>query len=115
MTSTQACSAAGSSRGTLPAGVTVVFRFKKIQPELNGTGRAGPPTCVDCASAGKGMRRPGGAGETGAGCGTTGCSCSSKMTIPSSPSGYQAGEVPHLKAPCVTFEPRQTTNCVPEG
>src|SRR6202035_1234337 len=112
--STQAWAADGSSGGLLPAAATVVFRSRNSQPKSNSTGKSAPPICVDCVSAGKGMIPCcGGCGEIGNVCGTCGCSCSSKITIPSWPNGYQAGVVPHLKAPCLTFESRHTTNRVP--
>src|SRR4051812_10611160 len=114
-TSTQACSAAGSSGGTLPAGTTVVLRSRNSQPKENGTGNAPPPTFVDCASAGNGKMGSAltGGGENGKGLLTVVCSCSSKVWICPNPRGYQEGVVPHLKVPCRTFESRQTTRFVP--
>src|SRR5579864_9297240 len=116
----QACAAAGSTGGLAPAAATVVFMSMYSQPKLNpdGNGSAVPPTCTRCASAGHGASDPvGGCGENGKLCGTDGCSCSSKITSPSWPSGYQAGCTPgvagQVNGPWLTFESRQHSSEVP--
>src|SRR5215470_2564867 len=113
-----AWAAAGSTGGLAPASATVVFMSRNSQPKLNGTGNAGPLTWTRCVSAGHGMiPDTGGCGENGNVCGTTGCSCSSKITMPSWPSGYQGGCTPNVagqvNGPWLTFESRQQSRLVP--
>src|SRR4051812_35620883 len=96
----QACCASGSSGGTEPA---VAFKSKRIQPKGKGAGRLALPTTIRPASAGKGKTE-------GDGC--TACSCSSKTTILACRCGYQAGAVPHAKAPSWTLESRQIVSVV---
>src|SRR5258708_22986664 len=115
---TQAWAAAGSTGGLLPAAGTVVLRSRNNQPNWNGTGNAAPFTCVRWVSAGNGMMPDcGGCGEKGNVCGTLGCSCSSKMVMPSWPSGYHGGRTPRVagqvNGPWLTFESRHTSNDVP--
>src|SRR5579864_5966793 len=112
-----AWAAAGSTGGLLPA-AAVVFMSMYSQPKLNGTGNEAPLTCTRCVSAGHGVNDPvGGCGENGNVCGTTGCSCSSKITMPSWPSGYHAGRTPgvagQVNGPWLTFESRQHSRLVP--
>jgi len=69
---------------------------------------------VRCASAGKGISPSCcGCGETGKVCATCGCSCSSKITIPSSPSGNQSGRLRQGKEFWTILESRQAITLVP--
>src|SRR5262249_44948694 len=114
-TSTQFWSAAGSSGGFgLPA--IVVFRLRYNQPNAYGTGSDEPPTCVAFASAGNGksvgFRGCGDTGKPGVCCG---CSCSSKITMPSWPSGYNDGPLPaeQVNDSGTDLPSRQTCSVVP--
>src|SRR5579864_7790586 len=117
---TKAWAAAGSTGGLLPAAATVVLRSRNSQPKSKpaGSGKLAPPTCVRCVSAGNGIVDEfGGCGEKGNVCGTDGCSCSSKITMASWPSGYQQGRTPgvagQVNGPWLTFESRHTSSEVP--
>src|SRR2546425_6596400 len=108
---THAWAAAGSTGGLgLPE--TVVLRFRYSQPKLNGTGRAGPFTWTRWVSAGNGVRPWFGRhGETRQGGGVETRSCSSKISIPSWPSGYHGGRpvvAGQVNPAWLTLESRQT-------
>src|SRR4029450_5002698 len=94
------------------------FRFRYSQPKEGVTGSCEPSTRVRLASAGKGISEvPGRGGETGSVLGVSGFSSSSKITICSWPSGYQAGRTPavagQVNAPWLNFEAGQERMLVP--
>src|SRR5215831_18294869 len=109
---THAWAAAGSDGGNPDAPVTVVLRSRYSQPALNGTARADDVIVVCWVSTGNGKSCWVTQGETWQLGGTDGCSCSSKTTIPSWPSGNHGGPTKQVNGPWLVLESRQTSRLV---